>query len=431
MSTPTPAALLAGARRIAAAGRGGRPSVVERCVSGFMLAMMLTTASVRTSQFVAPGPALLTFTLLAWGALLFRTYRPVLALAGTVVFELCILVFLAVPTSLALQTSGMGAYQPVPLASMVAAYTVASRTPQRFGWTAGTVAGGLLFAASALTHPTSFLLADLVMFYLVLSGTGVGVIVTARRDRAERLVRDAAESTARAVLDERLHIARELHDVLAHNLTLINAQAGVAEYLLSTRPEDAAVALRDITQHTARAIDELRATLGLLRSDGSPSTGTSTGTSTGAATGMSTDGVEGPTPGIDQLAELAGAFRSAGTTVEVAVTGERGELDQHADLAAYRIVQEALTNAAKHAPGTAVGVTLDWSADALAIRVSNAAPPRASRAAAPGTGHGLIGMRERAEAAGGAFDAGAVRDGGFLVSATLPVRATAPLGADQ
>ena len=215
-------------------------------------------------------------------------------------------------------------------------------------------------------------------------------------------------------MEERLRIARELHDVLAHNLTLVNAQAGVAEYLLETQPQAAAHALRDITRHTSRAIDELRATIGLLRYDAaSPAQDPDDATGPG--------GPMRPVPGIDALDELVESHRSTGTPVTVQESGRRGTLGQHADLAAYRIVQEALTNAAKHAPGMPVEVSLAWSEAGVRLRVVNAALAAGERrTAAPGTGHGLIGMRERALAAGGGLRVGEIADDRFEVVATLP-----------
>ncbi|WP_158615102.1 sensor histidine kinase [Cellulomonas sp. PhB150] len=352
---------------------------------------------------MGPGAALLTLTLAAWAPLLIQTYRPVLALAGTVLADACIITFLSVPPSVAELSIGMGARQPAPIATVIAAYTLASRVPLRFGWIAGTSAGAILFVVSVLTGPSEFLLADLVMFYLVLTGTGIGSLVTVRRERARRLEVSRAELTDRAVLDERLRIARELHDVLAHNLTLVNAQAGVAEYLLRTDPDAAATALQDITNHTTRAIEDLQATIGLLRHDD--------GTTAGA---------RAPTPGLARLDDLVGSFRSAGTTVDLTTDGVPWPLSEIADLAAYRIVQESLTNATKHAPGVTILVGVRWSATVLELMVTNSLLRTDARPPAPGTGHGLIGMRERASAAGGTLVATAIPGPSFQVHATLP-----------
>ena len=130
-----------------------------------------------------------------------------------------------------------------------------------------------------------------------------------------------------------------------------------------------------------------------------------------------------PVPGIDALGELVESHRSTGAQISIASSGTPGALDQHADLAAYRIVQEALTNAVKHAPGMPVEISLAWSDPGVRIRVvSLAQPAGARRSTPPGTGHGLIGMRERALAAGGQLRAGRLPDGRFEVVATLPTR---------
>jgi hypothetical protein len=337
--------------------RRTRPSVATWCVTVFALAAMYTTAGVRTGTWQTPSTALVALLVLSCTALAFRTLRPLLVLAVVVGIEVCMLVFLAVPELVAARTEGMGAFQPVPLGTMLAAWTVAARTPRRVGWGAAVAAGGVLMV------------------------TGL----------------------------------------LAHNLTLVNAQAGVAEYLLASRPEAAAEALRGITQHTSRAIDELRATIGLLRYDGADG---APAVAVAGADPVDRDDPGAPmrpVPGVAALDELVASHRSTGHRVDVRSTGTPGRLDQHADLAAYRIVQEALTNAAKHAPGMPVEVHLAWSEAGVRVRVVNAAvqgDPR--RPAPPGTGHGLIGMRERALAAGGGLRVGEIADDRFEVVATLP-----------
>ncbi len=378
-----------------------------------MLAVMLTTVTVRQGHQEFPGPTLLVFSVLAWLPLLIRTYRPLTALVGTVVAEslhLAVVPFV----DPGLQTPiAMGAYQPVPLATMAAAFTLASRVPQRLGWTAGGSAAAVLLAVSLLTRPHSLLATDIVMTNLVLLATAAGAVISGRRDRRDREARERVDEKENAVLDERLRIARELHDALAHNLTLVNAQAGVADYLLRTDPAAAAVALRDISRHTGRALDELRATIGLLRREGDdPASSTAPGELL-------------PTPGLDELDTLLAGFRSAGATIDLVVTGPPASLGQHGDLAAYRIVQEALTNATKHAPGVPVRVRLAWSSGRLDVDVANDGPAVARAHPAPGTGHGLIGMRERALAAGGTLRAGPAPGGGFTVSATLPAEESA------
>lgn len=408
MTGPSPARrAIAAARSWWVAPRADESSPrLQLLVTAAWLAVMVTTTTVRTGRAELLDAALVVALLGCWAPLLVRRRRPAVALAGTLLAESLVLVYLSVPDPVARATGSMGAYQPVPLATMLAVGTLAARVPRRTGWVAGSVAGALLALVGFATHSSQTLLTDLVVFYLVVTAAAVGVWLSGRWERRQRLARERAEHTEQAVHEERLRIARELHDVLAHNLTLVNAQAGVARYLLRSDPGTAEQALRDITQHTGRAIDELRATVGLLRGRGEPD-----------ATG---DQTLRPVPGLAALDDLVTALRAAGVDVRLTRTGPAGPLDQHVDLAGYRIVQEALTNAAKHAPGTPVEVTVDATDAHLRLRVVNG-PRSADRAPAPpGTGNGLIGMHERATAAGGTLHATATPDGGFAVVATLP-----------
>jgi len=259
-----------------------------------------------------------------------------------------------------------------------------------------------------------------MVFNLVLGTTAVGALIAGRADRVAHEAREREDHTRREVEAERLRIARELHDVLAHSLTLVNAQASVASYLLASDPRAAAGALRGLTTHTRRALDELRAAVGLLRQEGDASPGQQPGA-----------GSLRPAPGLGLLGELIDGFRSAGSDVQLTVRGTPRELTPRGDLAAYRIVQESLTNATKHAPGARAYVTLDWTTAELALRVAN---DRAADASADhrgaGTGHGLIGMHERAGAAGGALRTERPAGGGFVVSAVIPVDLDVDLDAE-
>lgn len=366
---------------------------------------MVVTVSLRSGTWAAPSSTIVALTALAWLPLLLRTRWPVAALAGTVLVESVILILGAVHDPAADASTVLGSYQPVPLASMLAAFTVALRCSRRTAWICGGVAAGVLVAVSACAYPPTSLVLDVNLGTLVLLATAVGITVAARRERVAQREHDQIEAQERAVVDERLRIARDLHDVLAHNLTLVNAQAAVAEYLLRIDPAGAAAALRDITSHTARAIDELRVTVGLLRRDGVL---------------PDADSLL-PVPDIGAIPGLVDEFREAGLTVSHCETGEPGVIDQQAGLAAYRIAQEALTNAAKHAAGSRAELCLRWAADHLVLTIHSSPPTDPTVPPAPGTGHGVIGMRERALAAGGTLRAEPVAGGGFLVEAILPV----------
>ncbi|TDT98335.1 signal transduction histidine kinase [Streptomyces sp. 846.5] len=336
-------------------------------------------------------------TALACAPLLYRSRWPLAVLAAAVAVDI---LHLVVDHSTPL----------VPAASMVAAYSMAVRTSRRTAWTAGGVAALVVTVVAALTTPSSKTpMTGLIALDLLVAATAIGVTVRSRRlrlagleERAARAERTREEEARRRVADERVRIARELHDVVAHHITLVNAQAGVAHHLLRTDPDAAYEALAHIKETSRTALDELRATVGLLRQtdDDQPAS-------------------REPLPGLADLDRLVASFRQSGLPVEVGCDKEQHQLAPAVDLTAYRIVQEALTNAHKHAPGRPVRLTLDYGANALSITVANEGA--GTRVDAPGTGHGLIGMRERAATVGGTLTAGPEPRGGFLVRAELPL----------
>ena len=233
--------------------------------------------------------------------------------------------------------------------------------------------------------------------------------VEQRADEAERTSDEAAQ---RRAMEERLRIARELHDSLTHSISVIQVQAGVAEHLARKRGEEVPPALLAITEASADAARELRATLSVLRNG-------------------DTDGGTG----LGQLADLVTRAQSAGLTVTVTVTGAERQLPPDVDQAAYRIVQEALTNVSRHAGRSCASVGLRYEPETLTVQVDNDATGAAGGAGeaagdvgaepANARGLGLIGMRERVAALGGRLDAGPREQGGFRVWAELPVRASA------
>ncbi|WP_051267344.1 sensor histidine kinase [Nakamurella lactea] len=381
-------------------------------ISGIVLVSMLITATLRQGHQEIPGPTLLVLTLLAWLPLLFRHRSPGLAAIGAVAAEALHLIVM--PFTIENPTAGvvMGAYQPVPIASMVAMCVLATRSSRLFGWIAGVSAAAVLLAVGVIAQPLSLLATDMIVFSIVVIATGTGVVVGARRDTITRREQEHREEAQRQVVAERLRIARDLHDVLAHHLTLVDAQAAVAGYLLDTNPDKAVEALVDINRHTRVALDELRATVGLLRQD--------------------SDGPDSrePVPRLDQLDRLVEGFRAANPTITVTVTGTPVPLASGTDLAAFRIAQEALTNAFKHAPGAAVHLDLAWTPERLRLRIHNTAAAGSETSdPVPGSGSGLIGMRERAQACGGTIHAGPDPTGGFLIEATLPTIPTDPTSA--
>ncbi len=226
------------------------------------------------------------------------------------------------------------------------------------------------------------------------------------RVRRERWVRERAEREAaarRRADEERLRIARELHDVLAHSISVINVQAGVGLALLDQDPEQARTALTTIKAASKEALGEVRQVLDTLRAPGA----------SGAAP-------RSPAPGLDRLEELTGQAADAGLAVRVEVEGERTALPPGADLAAFRIVQEALTNVVRHSSSRNAHVLLHYAPGELELRVDDDGP--AAGGEVTGGGNGLVGMRERAAALGGTVAAGPRPDGGFRVRARIPFR---------
>jgi len=238
------------------------------------------------------------------------------------------------------------------------------------------------------------------------------------RGRQERFAqaRRARELQARSQADEeRLRIAQELHDVLAHNISLINVQSGVALHLMDEKPEQARIALTAINEASADALREVRSVLGVLR-------------------GNVEQAPRAPAAGLDRLDDLVTRTTAAGVGVTLEVHGERRPLPASIDLAAFRIVQEALTNIVRHAGAGAATVELTYGPDELTVKVDDnghgldASGSRRGLQVSDdeGGGNGIPGMRERAVALGGTFDAGPRSGGGFRVRARIPLPGKSP-----
>ncbi|WP_433448623.1 sensor histidine kinase [Streptomyces sp. CA-142005] len=230
----------------------------------------------------------------------------------------------------------------------------------------------------------------------VLAVVALAELVRVRREQWARERADRAAAARRRADEERLRIARELHDVLAHSISVINVQAGMGLALLDSDPEQARAALTTIKAASKEALGEVRQVLDTLRAPGAAP--------------------RAPAPGLDRLPELVEQAASAGLTVEI--EGEPPRLPPGADLAAFRIVQEALTNVVRHSGSRHARVRFAHDGEALRLRIDDDGP--ATGADAGGSGNGLAGMRERAAALGGTIDAGPRPDGGFRVLAVLP-----------
>ncbi|MFD3377510.1 MULTISPECIES: sensor histidine kinase [unclassified Streptomyces] len=290
--------------------------------------------------------------------------------------------------------------------AMIALYTVTARAAR---WPAiiGTAAtAGALYAANA--HDQGSVVSGetfgVVAFVGMAAAVGFSVrtwrsYVAAAEERAERAEATLEAEARRRVAEERLRIARELHDVIAHHIALINVQAGAASHLARTRPDQVEIALGHIHEAGSAVLDELGQLLYVLRQSEDET--------------MPTE----PLPGLSRLGHLVESFTAAGLAVRQQVTGEPRPLPAATDLAAYRIIQEGLTNAQKHGREPGVRLLLEYRPNALDITVRN--PTHAAPAGAVGTGHGLTGMRERALATGGALSAGPEPDGTFRLHVRL------------
>ncbi|MGH3621743.1 MAG: sensor histidine kinase [Sciscionella sp.] len=230
------------------------------------------------------------------------------------------------------------------------------------------------------------------------AAVSVGAALRARRASVVAARSEAAEAGRRRAEQERLGIAREVHDVVAHSLAMINVQAGTAAHVADRRPEQAKVALLEIKEASRKALNDLRATLAVLRAD---------------------SGAEhAPAPGLDRLDELVATARAAGLAVRV--DGDAGQLPAPVQAAAYRILQESLTNTVRHAVGaTEVLVHIEQVDGALLLSVTDNGTGTLNGTA--GSGSGLRGMRERADALGGSVSIGPRDGGGFGVLARLPI----------
>ncbi|HEX5613974.1 MAG TPA: sensor histidine kinase [Acidimicrobiia bacterium] len=290
-------------------------------------------------------------------------------------------------------------------AVLVPVYTVAAERSRRDGIVGLVAAIGVMLLADAIVDSTTGL--DTLVGNAVVLGaaTVVGDGARRRRDlarehaaRADALEQAQAELARQAVVEERLRIARELHDVVAHAMSVVAVQAGTGRVVLDANPDEARAAFRVIEEQTRGALDEMRRLLGVLRDD--------------------TSGEEwAPTPGLGDLDRLVAETVADGVSVDVRVDGSR-RLPAGLELAAFRVVQEALTNVRKHAGARHVAVSVAHGPDGLVVEVvdDGKGPPSAGRG-----GHGIAGMRERVAMYGGELMAGPRADVGFAVRATFPV----------
>jgi signal transduction histidine kinase len=377
--------------------RRGRYDLVE--VADVIIALIcfaatnstLTNANAGRHGHYATGTlVLLSFVVSA--PLMLRTRFPLSAWAvsaATIIF-----------TSLVIPPGSIGG-PDVPLAGALVyglcLYAVALRCRPRIV----AAAAAVTVAGAAFIDPGRAPQAVFLAAVPILLGVVVRVWRSGERQLEEQERRHSGE---RALLEERQRIARELHDVVAHHMSVIAIQAEAAPYKTADPPPELVESFGEIRASALAGLAELRRVLGVLRT-GEPGTA--------------------PQPGLAELDTLLDSARSGGVSVAVTCSGNAVDLPEGVDLSAYRIVQEALSNAMRHAPGSRVQVHVTYRPDGLALEIRNDAVAPvlvASGAREAGGSHGLVGMRERATMLGGSLDAGPTADGGFRVAAVLPVR---------
>ncbi|WP_078855619.1 sensor histidine kinase [Streptomyces sp. SCSIO 75703] len=361
-------------------------------VTVFVLAGSQFAARAQEGERVGLDPAARVLLVATGLLLLWRSRHPVAVVWATAA------------TTLAYLAAGYP-YGPVFLAFAVACFTAVVAGHRTAAWTAVAAlwTGHLLLAHwlyrwlppagdSAAPWGTELATATWAVAIVALSE-----LARARREQWARERAERAQAARRRADEERLRIARELHDVLAHSLSVIHVQAGVGLALLDTDREQARTALSTIKGQSKEALGEVRQVLDTLRAPG--------------------DAPRAPAPGLDRLPELVEQAARAGLTVEV--EGEPPRLPPHTGVAAFRILQEALTNVVRHSGSRHARVRFAREGGALDLRVDDDGP--ATGTDAGGGGNGLAGMRERAAALGGTVEAGPRPDGGFRVRALLPL----------
>ena len=326
-----------------------------------------------------------------------RRYRPLMVLAITVTAETVLLLF--------------SSRVQVPFGVIVALYTVASRcerpvAARAAAWVAPPITVGVIVnnwghGGQVIPH-----LAVVAIAWLVGDNLRTRRAYLAQlEERAARLEREREQQATRATLEERARIARELHDVIAHNVSVMVVQASAGEDVFDSDPGRAREALAAVAATGRDALGELRRLLGVIR--------------LGDQEALS----YAPQPGIGGLGGLVDQVRDTGLAVELSVDGEARELPEATSLCVYRIVQEALTNSLKHAAATRAWVSLRYDPDELTVLVSDDGRGVTDAAVNRGAGgHGLIGMRERVALFGGEMQAGPSAKGGYCVTARLPVQ---------
>ncbi len=409
MSEPEGAPQASGEHRVSAWGRLRRtvrrhPFGTDATVAAVLCAVTLLVAAMSPSlrgrlTVEAAGLAVVTWAPLPWRR---RWPMPVLAVSTVSAAGYIMLT----------QAHGL-----IFVAPLVALYTVAGAGGQRRALAIGIIVLAVLGGVHMLLRPRAWIgWETLAVFAAVGLALAAADAASSRRayiaeitERARRAELGREQEARRQVTEERLRIARELHDAVGHHLALINVQAGVADQLLDDDPVQARQSLAHIRQASRLALDDLRDTIGLLRQPGEPAAPVQ------------------PTADLNDLDDLMASFGRSGLRVERTVEGAVRPVSPAASLIAYRVIQESLTNVRKHAGDSTARIRLSYRPAALWVEVDNMADGSGGSLACAsernGCGHGITGMRERVAAAGGSLTAGPRPGGGFRVSALLPLPA--------
>ncbi len=393
-----------------------RPLVVDTLIALGLSALSIFTLLGGGTDLGTLDPLSVTLVLLQTLPLAVRRVWP-----GPV----CVVTF----TALILQGTLMTGSYSAPIGALIGLFTAAERLDRRTSGVLALLAGlailWLNLYLDALPQGLSGLVqTNLTIFAVWVLGTWAKerrAYVGTVEERASRLEREREHRDAQAVAEERERIARELHDVVTHHVSVIVIQAGAGLRALEKRPADAGKALAAIDSTGRLALADMRRMLGILGNPGP------VGEIIGA--GDATTDPLAPMPGFDRLGELLEQVRATGLPVELAVEGDPRRLDPGIELSAYRIIQEALTNTLKHARGATAQVRVHYGTAELDIDVTDHGGTGDRGIGVPGeSGRGLIGMRERVAVFGGRFEAGPM-PGGFRVSAHLPIAPPAAASA--
>jgi signal transduction histidine kinase len=375
--------------------RRGRFDLVELADVVIALLSFILTANTLDGQDQAHGNpyshlTLLFFAFIVSVPLVGRTRFPALAWAASA------LSLVVTSTAIGPRTLSSAVYLPAGvLVYGLCLYAVAVRCRTWFA-----ISAGVVTVAGAIVIDSRTAVGAVLAAIPLLAGAYIRSRRSSRVELAEQAKQHEGE---RARLEERQRIAREMHDIVAHHMSVIAIQAEAGPRKIADPPPELVESFRDIRASALDGLAELRRLLGVLRT-GTPDTT--------------------PQPGLGQLTGLLDSARNAGVPVELSVSGLPRPLPQGMDLSAYRILQEALSNAMRHAPGSTVRVEVAYFPRSVVIKVRNdpsvAIPASLGNGSAPAAGHGIIGMRERAAMLGGQLEAGPTDEGGFLVTAVLP-----------